>query len=563
MILTKKSLLTIGTTTLITLLLQALFVTTSSAQSDNPLISQRKIILAKVDAQSARLDNLTLELQGKSGEEYLLILGQIGRLESGILELYDELADNVEASKAAGLDTTALGLFYEQQLIPATEYVIHLIEVTQRETQLLGEQRERVPRPELMAFEQRLAGYNNRVDHYFEILVEHADRLERLGLDGSVARNYVRNLLPARADRLMGRVAIAQEQILALEKRVEEGATDTDTAAELRAARAKLEWTTRSLGEATRVLDLIGYPTAAYRQVLIRTTGLTEAIFDAEVATGLIDDAIDNARDWLSDNGLTLLFKALIFVVIVMAFRFLGMLLGHLTTRGLQVSSLGSSRVLRNLLSTIVSRTVMLLGILFAISQLGIQIGPLLAGIGIVGFAVGFALQETLANFASGTMLLLYRPFDTGDIIDAGGVLGEVADLSLVNTTLLTFDNRRIIVPNNKIWGDIITNVTAMEARRVDISVRVAPTERVTDVEAALNGVVAADSRVLAEPEPLIRIHKLDDGAVEYIVRPWAKREDYWDVYWDLNRAIKLSFEERGIRLAFERRHTLLESDSG
>ena len=101
-----------------------------------------------------------------------------------------------------------------------------------------------------------------------------------------------------------------------------------------------------------------------------------------------------------------------------------------------------------------------------------------------------------------------------------------------------------------------------MQARRVDISVPVSPTETVAAVEAALYSVVEADDRVLDDPPPMIRIHKLDEGAVEYIVRPWARREDYWDVYWDLNRAIKLRFEEDGIRLAFERRHIMLDSGS-
>ena len=147
--LTKKSLSKLSTALIASLILQAMLATGAQAQANEPLLEERQLILEQVDKQSSRLDELTLQLAGKSGEEYLVILGQIGRLESDILELYDELADNVDASQAAGVDTRELQTFYDSQMVPATEYLIHLIEVTQRETQLLGQQRESIPRPEL------------------------------------------------------------------------------------------------------------------------------------------------------------------------------------------------------------------------------------------------------------------------------------------------------------------------------------------------------------------------------------------------------------------------------
>ena len=108
-------------------------------------------------------------------------------------------------------------------------------------------------------------------------------------------------------------------------------------------------------------------------------------------------------------------------------------------------------------------------GFLIALSQIGIEIGPLLAGVGVAGFILGFALQETLSNFASGLMILFYQPFDVGDVVEAGGVSGKVYQMSLVSTTIMTFDNQKLIVPNNKIWGDVIRNKTAENTRRVDM----------------------------------------------------------------------------------------------
>ncbi len=117
---------------------------------------------------------------------------------------------------------------------------------------------------------------------------------------------------------------------------------------------------------------------------------------------------------------------------------------------------------------------VFVIGVLIALSQLGISIGPLLAGLGIAGIVIGFALQDTLANFASGMMILLYRPYDVGDLVDAGGEFGTVTDMSLVSTVILTLDNQKLVVPNNLIWGGVIRNVTAESTRRVDMSFGIA-----------------------------------------------------------------------------------------
>lgn len=126
------------------------------------------------------------------------------------------------------------------------------------------------------------------------------------------------------------------------------------------------------------------------------------------------------------------------------------------------------SKLLQDFFENMISKLVMLIGVLIALAHIGVQIGPLLAGLGIAGFIIGFALQDTLSNFASCMMILLYRPYDVGDIIEAAGQRGTVHQMNLVSTTIFSFDNQRLIIPNNKIWGDIIKNVTSQETRRVD-----------------------------------------------------------------------------------------------
>ncbi len=193
------------------------------------------------------------------------------------------------------------------------------------------------------------------------------------------------------------------------------------------------------------------------------------------------------------------------------------------------------------------------IGLLIIISQLGISLGPMLAGLGIVGFIVGFALQDSLANFAAGGMILIYKPFDVDDFVHVAGQEGLVKKMSLVSTTINTFDNQTLIIPNSKIWGDVIRNVTAQRVRRVDLEFRVSYRADIEKVERILTEVAVAHPKVLAEPETRVRVGSLDDSSMNFLLRPWAKRDDVWDVRWDLIRAVKLRFDEEGIEIPFLR----------
>ncbi len=200
---------------------------------------------------------------------------------------------------------------------------------------------------------------------------------------------------------------------------------------------------------------------------------------------------------------------------------------------------------------SIVRNTVIIIGILIALSQVGINLGPLLAGLGVVGFVIGFALQDTLSNFAAGMLILIYRPFDVKDLVEAGGVSGTVSDMSLVNTTILTLDNQTIVVPNNKIWGDVIKNVTAQTVRRIDLVFGISYSDDIEKTERILQEIVDSQAAVLDQPETMIRMHELADSSVNFIVRPWVNTDDYWETYWAIIRAVKLRFDEEGISIPF------------
>jgi small conductance mechanosensitive channel len=201
-----------------------------------------------------------------------------------------------------------------------------------------------------------------------------------------------------------------------------------------------------------------------------------------------------------------------------------------------------------------VRNIVVLVGVLIAISQLGISLGPLLAGIGIAGFIIGFALQDSLSNFASGMMILMYKPFDVGDVVDAGGVKGRVSHMSLVNTTFMTLDNQKLIVPNNLIWQSVITNVTAQRTRRIDLMSGIAYEDDIEKAEKVLQEIVDDNEAVLSNPEPQIKLHELGDSSVNFVVRPWVRTGDYWDTYWDITKAVKLRFDEEGLSIPYPQR---------
>jgi small conductance mechanosensitive channel len=151
-------------------------------------------------------------------------------------------------------------------------------------------------------------------------------------------------------------------------------------------------------------------------------------------------------------------------------------------------------------------------------------------------------------------MILFYRPFDVGDYVEAGGVTGKVSHMSLVNTTFMTLDNQRLIVPNNMIWQTVITNVTAQHVRRVDLMFGVSYSDDLDKVEQLLHDIVAEHEAVLSEPEPMIKLHELADSSVNFIVRPWVKTEDYWDTYWAITKAVKKRFDAEGISIPFPQR---------
>jgi small conductance mechanosensitive channel len=276
---------------------------------------------------------------------------------------------------------------------------------------------------------------------------------------------------------------------------------------------------------------------------------------------GIQLDVKDTTSAWISvtgwltskEGGLRLAGNIGLFLGILVAAWVLSRLLSRVVRRGLQLAG-NVSALLEDFLVKSVRWVVMIVGVIMALAALEVSIGPLLAVVGAAGFVVAFALQDSLGNFASGLMILAFRPFDVGDVVEAAGVAGKVTTMNLVSTTIKTFDNKDMIVPNSKIWNDVITNATGVANRRVDMEFGIGYGDDIDRAQEILEQIVAEHPLVLDDPEPTIRMHTLADSSVNFICRPWARTADYWNVYWDVTKAVKQRFDEAGIGIPFPQR---------
>ncbi|MBW0146196.1 mechanosensitive ion channel family protein [Marinobacter arenosus] len=218
------------------------------------------------------------------------------------------------------------------------------------------------------------------------------------------------------------------------------------------------------------------------------------------------------------------------------------------------------SKLLERFLVGVVFWLVLTIGILVVLASLGVRIAPLFAMIGGASFILAFALQDTLGNLASGIMIMVNNPFDEGDYVQIGGVSGTVKSVSIVATTVATPDNQVIIIPNQNVWGNIITNVTASTTRRVDLVFGISYEDSIPNALEVMERVVRNHPAVLRDPEPVLRVHQLSDSSVNLVCRPWVKTKDYWNVYWDLTHQMKEAFDAAGISIPYPQRDIHMKS---
>jgi len=280
----------------------------------------------------------------------------------------------------------------------------------------------------------------------------------------------------------------------------------------------------------------------------METNAMQNAVNGVQQMFNNTPEWVTTAQAMLTAFGLKLVAAILIFVI--------GRWVAKMVQNGLEKGMLKAKvdQVLVTFTVNMAYTALMVFVALAALGQLGVQTTSFIAVLGAAGLAVGLALQGSLSNFASGVMIIIFRPFKIGDYVEGGGVGGTVKAIHIFTTTLTTGDNKRVIVPNSKMMGDNIINYSAEGTRRLDLTASIGYGDSIDKAKAVLQDILAKEPRVLKDPAPFVGVSKLAESSVDFTVRPWVQSADYWPVCFDLNEAIKKRFDAEGLSIPFPQR---------
>jgi len=259
---------------------------------------------------------------------------------------------------------------------------------------------------------------------------------------------------------------------------------------------------------------------------------------------------LNNMYAWLLNNGMELITNIIVSVIILIAAKIIISVVIKALRAALKKSG-KVSEILEKFSVNIASKALWLVAIILILVQFGIDVGPLVAGLGVTGFILGFAFQETIGNMLAGVMISLNKPFEMGEYVDIGGVYGTVKDMDMISITLHTPDNKKIVMANKVVWGKPITNYSALETRRVDLVFGISYGADIKQAIDIIKKEITKLSEILPEPEPIVEVLSLGDSSVNFAVKPWVKNEDYWKVFFALNQMVKYAFDEAGVEIPF------------
>ncbi len=258
---------------------------------------------------------------------------------------------------------------------------------------------------------------------------------------------------------------------------------------------------------------------------------------------------VNAVMEWLKTDGVAFGIDLIAAIIILIVGRIAVGFVVRAIRLGMRKN--GIDKTLETFICNLVKWALMIVVIIAAISQLGIQTTSFVAIFGAAGLAVGLALQGSLSNFAAGVLIVLFRPYKAGDWIEAAGIAGSVEQVQILTTVLRTGDNKRVIVPNSQIMNSVITNYSANDTRRIDLVIGVGYDDDLDKTRRVLEEIVAADERVLKDPAPQIAVSELGASSVDFVVRPWVSTPDYWGTRFDLTETIKKRFDQEGISIPY------------
>ncbi|MFU2077253.1 mechanosensitive ion channel family protein [Avibacterium endocarditidis] len=293
------------------------------------------------------------------------------------------------------------------------------------------------------------------------------------------------------------------------------------------------------------------------------TPPATENTINLEAETSALIDKIHSIGmdNFLNEYVISYGTKILLALAIYLIGKRIARLFSRLLSKGVYHST--KDEMLQSFVKSISYFLFLLMVIIAALSQLGINTSSLVALIGAAGLAIGLALQNSLQNFAAGVMILIFKPFRKGDVVESCGVVGKVEQIGLLFLELRTGDNKTILVPNGKVFGDSITNYSNNATRRIDFIFDIDYKANIEQAKAIVADILAQDPRVLKDPEPTIAVGALAANSVQLVVRPWVNTADYWAVHFDITEKVKLAFDEAGIEIPFPQMNIHLPENTG
>ncbi len=515
------------------------------------LEQQGEEILTRLEMLIAQGKLYQEKLVSSSAEDSLVFQLQLEKTRDRFMETLGELADVVTATKG---DETHRLLRDRAETVyeDVAPRIWILIGELRTEIDALRAMRPDMPTVDRLSLESDISLLRNRLDGYFKTGWGHIQKLDEFGRDTTEEKEVFAILLTERADELSGRMDLATLRINQLGSRLKDTPGDADLVALRSASQKTLDNIAASQGTILDIMDAMEIPTGPHRTQLLATTqDLASGLLDISTAGTIVRQAWKGLKTWISDHGPSFLVKLLLFLLILIAGRFLARLISRAVEKSLNRPQVNMSHLLKRMTVTFTKNAIFIVALVFGLAQLGFSLGPLLAGFGVVGFILGFAMQDSLSNLAAGMMILVNRPYDVGDMVDISGVFGKVENMSMVSTSILTIDNQKLIVPNSKIWGDVIKNVTDQSIRRVDMTFGISYTDDIPHAEEVLKDILEKHERILDDPESMVRLHTLGESSVDFVVRPWVKTDDYWDIYWDVTREVKMRFDAEGISIPF------------
>jgi small conductance mechanosensitive channel len=268
-----------------------------------------------------------------------------------------------------------------------------------------------------------------------------------------------------------------------------------------------------------------------------------------------MDGILDEINVYLAQYGL----KALGALVIFLVGRWLAGVVGRIVEKAMVKAHI--DKTIATFAKNLTHIGLLVFVVIAALATAGVETTHFAVVIGAAGLAVGLALQGSLANFASGFLMVIFRPFKVGDFIEAAGVKGAVQEIQIFNTIINTPDNIRVIIPNAHLTGGNIMNYTANGTRRVDLVIGISYEDDINKARSVIEGVLAGDERVLREPAPTVAVSGLGDSSVNFVVRPWVKATDYWDAYFGITAKVKLALDKNDISIPYPQRDVHIRNE--